>query len=122
MGVLRPIHQSRRPRVLRPAPRGREHPPSSTPRPRQPSRGHLARLPEPPQNLRRKHRLGPPHSRRGLTTYHRGMSRTVRWCTIYTSTTFSNPPPVPLFLSTAIALVSLGQHRYLAYSRVTLGQ
>ena len=54
--------QPRRPRLLRPAPRRRRHPPPSPTRPRQPTRRHPPRLPTPPHPLQRTHRLGtPPH-------------------------------------------------------------
>ena len=48
MGLLRPHHQPRRPRLLRPAPRRRRHPPPSPTRPGQPPRRHPPRLPTPP--------------------------------------------------------------------------
>ena len=44
---------TRRPRLLRPAPRPRRHPPPSPARPRQPARRHPPRLPAKPHPLRR---------------------------------------------------------------------
>ena len=58
--------QPRRPGALRPAPRRRRHPPPSPAGPRQPPRGHPARLPTPPPPLPRTHRLGTPHASGGL--------------------------------------------------------
>jgi hypothetical protein len=55
--------------------RRRPAPPSPT-RTRQPPRRHPARLPAPPQHLRRTQRLRTPPTRQGrLTTYDPGMSR-----------------------------------------------
>src|ERR1700677_1381976 len=72
----------RRPRLLRPAPRRRRHPPPGPAGPRQPPRRHPARLPHPPHRLQRNHRLGPPHQPRNhprrLTTCSRGMSSWAR--------------------------------------------
>src|SRR5271166_502433 len=75
MGLLRPDHQPRRPRLLRPPPRRRRPTPPSPARPGQPPRRHPPRLPTPPQHLRRTPSLGTPTSHNsGLTRYDPGMS------------------------------------------------
>ena len=73
--LRRPHRITRSPGVLRPPPRARRDPPSSSPRPVQPPRRHPRRLPAPPCRLRRNHRLGTPTTRSRLTTYVPGISR-----------------------------------------------
>jgi len=76
VGVLGAVPLTRRPRLLRPAPRPRRHPPPGPTCPGQPAGRHPARLPAPPQPLRRAARLGPPHpAASSLTPTSRGMSR-----------------------------------------------
>ena len=68
---------TRRPRLLRPAPRPRRHPLPSPPSPRQPARRHPPRLPTPPHPLRRTPRLAHRTRQtqpRSLTASGRGMS------------------------------------------------
>ncbi len=60
MGVLCADPKSRSSRLLRPTPRHWRHPPSSSPRPRQPPGRHPARLPTSPKPLRRTQSLGTP--------------------------------------------------------------
>src|SRR6476659_10380229 len=75
MGVLCDHTQPGSPRLLRPAPRSRRPPPPRPTRPGKPPRRDPARLPAPPNPLRRTQSLGTPSSRRGgLTTYSPGMS------------------------------------------------
>jgi hypothetical protein len=60
MGVLHADRLTRRPRLLRPAPRPGQDPQRRAAPARQPPGRHLARLPEDRHLLRRAHRLGPP--------------------------------------------------------------
>ena len=69
---------TRRPRLLRPAPRPRHRPPRRTPPTRQPTRRHPPRLPPQQNPLQRTHRLGAPPTERTaqcrLTSYEPGVS------------------------------------------------
>ena len=107
-GPLRAPGLTRRPRLLRPAPRPRRHPLPSPPRPREPARRHPPRLPAPP-HLYDEHRPGTPSNsasrlnpdterlRNRATSHRRGSSMTSHPCRSAAAVnTRPRPDPPPL--------------------------
>ena len=79
MGLRLAERLTRRARLLRRAPSPQDRPPSRATPARQPPRRHPARLPEDRHPLRRNHRLGPPLTRRRLTSKNLGCLRGGGW-------------------------------------------